>query len=88
MLTLETLWFFTKIYTTKPYSFLVVGATLVSDNSLCSKKTINEKLLHHINKEAAKISALSSGNIDTDKTTIASLFSRHVLNEEVIYKLK
>ena len=50
--------------------------------------TINEKLLHHINKEAAKISALSSGNIDTDKTTIASLFSRHVLNEEVIYKLK
>ena len=50
--------------------------------------TINEKLLHDINKEAAKISALSSGNIDTDKTTIASLFSRHVLNEEVICKLK
>ena len=50
--------------------------------------TINEKLPNDINKEAEKISALSSGKIDTDKTTIASLFSRDVLKEEAIYELK
>ena len=50
--------------------------------------TINEKLPNGINKEAEKISALSSGKIDTDKTTIASLFSRDVLKEEAIYELK
>ena len=50
--------------------------------------TINEKLPNGIFKEAEKISALSSGKIDTDKTTIASLFSRDVLKEEAIYELK
>ena len=64
-------------YTVKPYSFLVNDTTLASDNPLRSHRifltynkiiTINdqirdEKLLYDINREAAKISALTSGKI-------------------------
>ena len=64
-------------YTVKPYSFLVNDTTLASDNPLRSYRifltynkiiTINdqirdEKLLYDINREAAKISALTSGKI-------------------------
>ena len=63
--------------TVKPYSFLVNDTTLASDNPLRSYRifltynkiiTINdqirdEKLLYDINREAAKISAVSSGKI-------------------------
>ena len=63
--------------TVKPYSFLVNDTTLASDNPLRSYRifltynkiiTINdqirdEKLLYDINREAAKISALTSGKI-------------------------
>ena len=70
---------FINIYrecTVKPYSFLVNDTTLASDNPLRSYRifltykimTINdqirdEKLLYDINREAAKISALTSGKI-------------------------
>ena len=66
-------------WTAKLYSFLVNDAALASDNLLCFRHnllertwklimTINdtirdEKLQHVINREAAKISALSSHNI-------------------------
>ena len=66
-----------KKCTAEPYSFLVNDATLASDNPLRFRKkfstynkimTINdqirdEKLQHDINREAAKISVLSSGKI-------------------------
>ena len=66
-----------KNCTTEPYSFLVNDDTLASDNPLRLRKnlltynkimTINdkirdEKLLYDINREAVKISALSSGKI-------------------------
>ena len=69
-----------KKCTVKPYYFLVIGATLASDNPsrfrknllermyrlimTTEKKIRNEKLQHNINREAAEISALSSGKID------------------------
>ena len=69
-----------KKYPAKPYSFLVIDVTLASDNLLCFRKnlleriqklviTIDDKIRHknlkyNINGEAAKISALSSGKID------------------------
>ena len=67
-----------KKYTVEPYSFLVNDATLPSDDPLRFRKsplkynkiiTIkdqirDEKLQYDINREAAKISALSSGKID------------------------
>ena len=69
-----------KKCTAKPYSFLVIDATLASDNLLRFKKNLSEriyklimniddkikdeKLQYDINGEAAKISALSSGKID------------------------
>ena len=71
---------FIKIYkecTTRPYSFLVT--TLPSDDHLKFRKNLlkqhnktmttddkirHEKLQHDINREASKISALSSGTID------------------------
>ena len=72
-----------KKFTAKPYSVLVIDATLASDNPLRFRKnllvkvqkvimTINdqirdEKLEYDINREAAKISALSSGKIDKYK---------------------
>ena len=66
-----------KKCTAEPYSYLVNDATLASDNPLRFRKkfltynkimTINdqirdEKLQHDINREAAKISVLSSGKI-------------------------
>ena len=66
-----------KKCTAEPYSFLVNDDTLASDNPLRLRKnlltynkimTINdkirdEKLLYDINREAVKISALSSGKI-------------------------
>ena len=70
---------FIKIYkkcTAKPYSFLVNDTTLPSDDQKGSFRIIynkimtienqikHEKLQHDINREAAKISALSSGKID------------------------
>ena len=64
-----------KRCTAKPYSFLVVDTTLASDNSLHFRKNLAEKiekimlgihdkirykkLQYGINREAAKISALS-----------------------------
>ena len=64
----------------KTILFLVVDATRTSDNSLCFRKNLlkrmqklimtiddkvrDEKLQYDINREAAKISALSSGKID------------------------
>ena len=64
----------------KPYYFLVIDATLASDNTLCFRKNLverikklimtteekiwDEKMQYDINREAAKISALSSRKID------------------------
>ena len=52
-------------------TFLVVDATLASDNPLRFRKNLSEriynrdeKLQYNINREAAKISALPSGKID------------------------
>ena len=69
-----------KKCTAKPYSFLVIDATLASDNLLrfgynlserisklimtIDDKITDEKLQYNINREAAKISALSSEKID------------------------
>ena len=69
-----------KNCTSKPYLFLVIHTTLISDNSSCFSKNLLEriekliltiddkirceKLLYDINTEVAKISALSSDKID------------------------
>ena len=69
-----------KKCTAKPYSFLVIDPTLASDNPSRFRKNLregikklimtnddeirDEKLQYDINREAAKISALSSGEID------------------------
>ena len=68
-----------KKYTAEPYYFLVNDALLSSDNPLRFRQKIflvntktmtivdqirDEKLQHNINKNAAKISVLSSGKID------------------------
>ena len=69
-----------KKCTAKPYSFLVIDATIVSDNPSCFRRNLlqriqklitaindkirGEKLQYCINREAAKISALSSGKIE------------------------
>ena len=69
-----------KKYTAKPYSFLVIDATLGSDNPLYFRENLlerisklimtiddnirDEKLQYDISREAAKISALSSGKIE------------------------
>ena len=50
-----------KKYTTKPYCFLVIDTTLVSDND---DKIRDEKLQNDINKETTKILALSSVKIE------------------------
>ena len=63
---------FMNIYrkcTAEPYSFLVNDTTLPSDDPLIKIMTIedqikDEKLQYDINREAPKISALSSGKID------------------------
>ena len=69
-----------KTCNVKPSSFLVIDAAFAPDNPFCFRKnlltrifkliiTINDKirdkkLLCNINREAAKISALSSGKLD------------------------
>ena len=69
-----------QICTAKPYSFLVIDATLASDNPsrfrnnllerikqlimTINDKIRNEKLQYDINREAAKISAWSSEKVD------------------------
>ena len=69
-----------KNCTAKLYSFLVIDTTLASDNPLSVRsnllerilklvmavndKIIDEKLQCDINREASKLSALSSGKID------------------------
>ena len=69
-----------KKCTTEPYSFLVNDTTFPSDDLLRFRKNLlglyiirmmtiedqikDEKLQYDINREAAKISALSSGKID------------------------
>ena len=68
-----------KKYTVKPYSFSVNDTTLASDNPLRFRKNLfeqvyniimtivdqikDENLQYDINREAAKISTLSSGKI-------------------------
>ena len=67
-----------KKCTTKPYSFLVIDATLASDNPSRVKKYFKknikttlimtiEKLQYDIDREAAKISALLSGKINENE---------------------
>ena len=69
-----------KKCTAKPYIFLVIHSTFESDNPSPFRKNLSEKILklimtiddkisdnksqHDINREAAKISALSSRKID------------------------
>ena len=71
---------FYKKCTAKPYSFLVIDATLASDNPSRLRKDLLErtlklimtiddksrdkKLQYNINREAAEVSELSSGKID------------------------
>ena len=55
-----------KKYTKKPYSFLVIDTAPVSDNTYDT--VIHQKLRYDINREAEKISALSSDKID-DRTS-------------------
>ena len=57
-----------KKSTSKPYSFLIIDTTFASDNPSHFRKNLfdkikNEKLQYNINREAAKISAVSSGKI-------------------------
>ena len=98
-----------KKYTAKPFLFFVINTTLASDNPLRFRKnpsrknieitmTINdkirdEKLQYDINKEAAKISALSSGKIDKyeyliDEEVLLSDQSRIILRVKFTYSLE
>ena len=98
-----------KKYTAKPFLFFVINATLASDNPLRFRKnlsrknieitmTINdkirdEKLQYGINKEAAKISALSSGKIDKyeyliDEEVLLSDQSRIIVRVKFTYSLE
>ena len=78
--TLMILWSFKQKCTARPYSFLVNDPTLASDNTLSfrhnlletiqkaimttDKRIKNGKMLYDINREEAKISALSWGKTD------------------------
>ena len=79
ILNLRTLWIFLKKYTTKPYPFLVMDCTLCQIIVTFQRKTFRkniktiktiyeniryEKLQNDINREAAIISSLSSGEIE------------------------
>ena len=98
-----------KKYTAKPFLFFVINTTLASDNPLRFRKnlsrknieitmTINdkirdEKLQCDINKEAAKISALSSGKIDKyeyliDEEVLLSDQSRIIVRVKFTYSLE
>ena len=75
-MTLKTVY---KNCTIKPYSFLVIDATLASDNPLRFRKNLseriqklimaiddkinNEKIISDFNREASKVSPLSSGKM-------------------------
>ena len=57
-----------KKSTSKPYSFFIIDTTFASDNPSHFRKNLfdkikNGKLQYNINREAAKISAVSSGKI-------------------------
>ena len=72
-----------KRCTARLYSFLVINTTSGAANCLCFRRNLleriqklftaiddkirDEKLRHNINRETAKISALSSGEIDKCK---------------------
>ena len=98
-----------KKYTAKPFLFFVINTTLASDNPLRFRKnlsrknieitmTINdkirdEKLQYDINKEAAKISALSSDKIDKyeyliDEEVLLSDQSRIIVRVKFTYSLE
>ena len=80
---LKTLLIFIKKCTEKSYSFLVIDATLLSDNPSHFRKNLleriqklimtiddkirDENLQYDINRDTAKISAFSSGNIEKDE---------------------
>ena len=65
ILTSKTLWIFIKSLLQNHILFLVIETTLSSDNSLRIRKNLLETMQKRdINREAAKISAVSSGKID------------------------
>ena len=93
-------------YTAKPFLFFVINTTFASDNPLRFRKnlsrknikitmTVNdkirdEKLQYDINKDAAKISALSSGKIDKyeyliDEEVLLSDQSRIIVRVKFTY---
>ena len=95
-----------KKYTAKPFLFFVINTTFASDNPLRFRKnlsrknikitmTVNdkirdEKLQYDINKDAAKISALSSGKIDKyeyliDEEVLLSDQSRIIVRVKFTY---
>ena len=49
ILTLKTLWIFTKKYAAKPYSFLVTDATLASDNLFTFQKNFCLEKIYKLN---------------------------------------
>ena len=64
-MTSKTLWIFIKSLLQNHILFLVIETTLSSDNSLRIRKNLLETMQKRdINREAAKISAVSSGKID------------------------
>ena len=81
--------------TAKPYSFLVNDTTLASDNPLRFRKNLfniynknhdndqirDEKLQYDINREAAKISALSSGKILKYEILLVMIYY-HLINSK------
>ena len=84
-----------KKCTAKPYYFLVTDAIFASNSPSSFRKNLleriidgkikDEKLQYHINREAAKVSALSSGKIDkyeylTGKETLP-YYQRRVIGQ-------
>ena len=80
ILTLKTLWIFTKNVLQKPYSYLAVDDTLAWDNPLQIRNNLLEriwkiimtiddrirdgKLQYDVKRETGEISAVLSGKID------------------------
>ena len=96
-----------KKSTEDPYSFLVIDTSLTSDNSLPFRNNLfdpiqkliltiddkirDKKLLHDLNREAVKVSVLSSGTIDkyeflTGEETLPSDQSR-IINKQSLHIL-
>ena len=94
-----------KKSTEDSYSFLVIDTSLTSDNSLpfrndlfdaiqkliltIDDKIRDKKLQHDLNREAVKVSVLSSGNIDkyeflTGEETLPSDQSR-IINKQSLH---